>query len=71
MEDAVTPGWRVERTTRNHAVEIAHVAGVSPSALIDALVADAYRNFTDQGKGIPAWAPASLRPINELPIDTD
>lgn len=63
VQNPVTPGWRVEESSRDRAKTIAAAAGVSPSEFIDALI----QNVELDDRGLPVWwVPRS--PHEELPI---
>jgi hypothetical protein len=66
MDKPVTPGWRVEDSSRNRVKEIAAAAGVSPSQLIDALIMNVELN----DRGVPTWWREVEKP-EELPINPD
>jgi hypothetical protein len=66
MEHPVTPGWKIERASKERIDEIAQRAGISSSYLVELLAE--HVELTDQG--IPTWLPP-LNRDGELPIDPD
>jgi hypothetical protein len=67
MIDPVTPGWKIERESRDLIASMAASAGVSASVFIELMAAHTKGELTTQG--IPAWMPEKDR-SGELPIDT-
>ena len=66
MAKPVTPGWRVEDSSRTRVKEIAAAAGISPSEFIDALI----ESVELDDRGLPTWWREAEKP-EELPINTD
>jgi len=67
MIDPVTPGWKIERESRDLIASMAASAGVSASVFIEAMAEHTKSELTTQG--IPSWMPEKDR-SGELPIDT-
>jgi hypothetical protein len=67
MIDPVTPGWKIERKSRDLIARMAASAGVSASVFIEAMAEHTKAELTPQG--IPSWLPQKDR-SEELPINT-
>lgn len=68
VKDPVTPGYRIERESREQFKELAAaVDAASPSEFLDLL---ARYIETDPKTGRPVWWPADDDTRGELPIDT-
>lgn len=66
MIDPVTPGWKIERESRDLIASMAASAGVSASVFIELMAEHTKAELTTQG--IPSWMPEKDR-SGELPID--
>jgi len=67
MIDPVTPGWKIERESRDLIASMAASAGVSASVFIELMADHTKAELTTQG--IPSWMPEKDR-SGELPINT-
>jgi hypothetical protein len=67
MIDPVTPGWKIERDSRDLIADMAAAAGVSASVFIELMAEHTRSELTLQG--IPSWMPEKDR-SGELPIDS-
>lgn len=67
MLDPVTPGWKIERESRDLIASMAASAGVSASVFIELMAKHTKAELTVQG--IPSWMPETDR-SGELPINT-